>query len=130
LATRRWFLATATTCSATSLFSDLLWAATPPSADKLTAWTELLTHKQAAARIGKVLSETTSAGTLNDLMNRQRARFQIAAMPSLSLLQDMMAEDYVHDRTVTARRVVFSEAEAALFLTCYALDTATTRNDG
>lgn len=70
------------------------------------------------------------AAALRELMSRQRARFQIAAMPSLSLLQDMMAEDYVQDRTVAARRVIFSEAEAALFLTCYAMDTATTRNDG
>lgn len=70
------------------------------------------------------------AAALHELMNRQRARFQIAAMPSLPLLQDMMAQDYVQDRTVAARRVIFSEAEAALFLTCYARDTAATRNDG
>lgn len=130
MATRRWFLATATTCSASSLFTDALWAATPQAADRLAAWTELLTHKQAAARIGKVLSDAMPATALDDLLERQRAIFRIAAMPSLPLLQEMMAEDYVHDRVVAARRVVFSEAEAALFLTCYALDAAATRNDG
>ena len=125
MATRRWFLATATTCSATSLFSNSLWAA-PHGADKLAAWTELLTERAAAIRIGQVLIDALPAAASQELLARQRARFQIAAMPSLPLLHDLIAEDYRQDHTVVARRVVFSEAEAALFLTCHALATTRT----
>lgn len=128
MATRRWFLATATSCAATPAFCNVLGTATP-RAEKLAAWTELLTEKKAAARIGRVLRDELSTKSREKLLARQRARFHVAAIPSLALLQDMMAEDYRHDRTVTARRVVFSEAEAALFLTCHAMQANPTGAD-
>jgi hypothetical protein len=97
--------------------------------DRLLAWADLVTHRSAAARIGKVLEAEISAQQRRDLLRRQRSRFGVAATPAVDLLQEMIAEDYRLDRTVVARRVVFSEAEAALFLTCCAAHGDGARRD-
>jgi hypothetical protein len=99
--------------------------------DPLSIWANLLHDQPAAARIGRILAGEMPVWQRRNLLARQRSRFGLAAIPSLDLLRDMIAEDYRLDHTITARRVVFSQAEAALFLSSCALKAdGACQNDG
>ena len=82
---------TAATSLAAAVWVGGRWARPFAPRDGLPAWADLLDHRSAAARVGRLLEAELPARDLQDLLHRQRSRFAAAVVPSIDRLRESTA---------------------------------------